>query len=71
MPFEDLFAWIQTVTPDQLPDTIEIDFGVTVIGKALWLSKLQQDSQGRQKAARARYGSLQRDLRKVYELVNV
>lgn len=68
MCFEDLFAWIQTVTPDQLPDTIQLEFAVTVFDKAKWLSKIQEDSQDREKAARARYGSLQRNLRLVYEL---
>lgn len=69
MDFVDLFAWIQTVTPDQLPDTIQLESAVTVFDKVKWLSKIQEDSQDREKAARARYGSLQRDLRLVYELV--
>jgi hypothetical protein len=69
MDFVDLYVWIQTVAPEQLPPApFEAAPGVTVKDPPRWLAALQQDGRLGPNGARARYGAIQADLRRVYEL---
>lgn len=68
----DLFAWVQTVTPDMLPSgPILLGPCVTVMDPARWLTAVQLSARNGTASPRARYGALQHDLRDLYyELVN-
>jgi hypothetical protein len=69
MDWLDLYEWIQTVSPEDLPPApIALGPQITVTNTAAWLRSLQQDAKLRGKAPRARYGALQDDLRRAYEL---
>lgn len=68
----NLFEWIQTVTPDQLPaGHIQLHPAVMVLDqdKPRWLDTLKQDAAKGPSVARARTGALCEDLRRVHELV--
>lgn len=65
----DLFAWVQDVTPGQLPNPpVSLGSGVTLLNPAKWLTKLKEDCT-MSKRPRAVFGALQHDLRRLYEIV--
>lgn len=68
MEWLDLFAWVQTVTPDMLPPEFAHNYGV-VVDPAKWLAAVQGDAQNKD-CPRARYGALHGDLRRVWDLCN-
>lgn len=72
MDFVNLYEWIGTITPDTLPPApFESGAGGRVTDTAKWLASLQSDARGGPKSPRARWGSLQADLRRVYELTTI
>ena len=72
MDFVNLFEWIGSITIDALPSApFESGAGGRVIDAAKWLASLQSDARGGPKSPRAKYGALQADLRRVYELTAI
>ena len=69
---EDLFCWVQAVTPDMLPEApFPLGHGVTVLDPARWLASVQRDARSELRP-RAKWGALQEDLRRLkYELTTV
>ena len=67
--FVDLYEWIQTVEPEDLPPPpFELKTGITVIGRERFLRSLQQQCLTPDHP-RARIGGLQEDLRSLYKIL--
>lgn len=63
----NLFEWIQTVRPEQLPEApFSTAPGQTVCDGAGWLRAVQRDAILGNESPRARWGALQEDLRWIY-----
>ncbi len=70
--FEDLFIWVQGVRPEDLPAAPFLLYPhVTVINTAEWLKELKRDALGNMNSPRAKYGALQKDLRRIRSLCNM
>lgn len=63
------FAWVQTVTVDQLPPA-PIRFGYcTVLDPAKWLAKIQRDAKEGRNAAREQHGAVTEDIQTIKGLI--
>jgi len=64
------FAWIQSVTADQLPDApFRVNPYTTVVDSARWLATLQAEAQFEPSFWRIRNGSLQQEIEFLRELL--
>ncbi len=68
--FVNLFEWVQTVTPEMLPETIVIRPGETVCTPGVWLDAIQKAALAGPDGPRARYGALQSELRWLMNRIN-
>ena len=69
MDFVNLFEWIQTVRPEALPERFTVNYG-EVTGRTKWLEALQADATYGPDGPRAKWGAVQADMRRVWELCN-
>lgn len=66
-----LFEWVQTVTPEQLPEApFQLCPGVTVLDREGFLNAIKRDALDGNKSPRARYGALQYDCQLIEALVD-
>jgi hypothetical protein len=76
----DFYQWVETMAPGDLPrgpfrfsvgtDDRRHECNITITNPAKWLLSLQTDARRGDEHPRARYGALQEDLRRLYELCN-
>jgi len=72
MEFLNLYEWVQTVTPDMLPAApFAASDGVTVLDSGLWLESVQAEARCGPAGPRAKYGAIQADMRRIYELTTI
>lgn len=62
------YAWIQTVTVEDLPETFLLHPAVTVVDPAVFLQQLQVDASP--DSPRAVCGAVRADIEQVYLIVN-
>lgn len=64
------FAWIQSVTADQLPVApFRVNHYTTVVDSGKWLAKIQEEARDGLDHPRAKRDALQREIERIRDLI--